>query len=228
MYREMVRERLLAMQELKYQEFQKKLIPNCDKILGVRSPELRKLAKEICKGDWRTFLAENDREYYENDLLQGFVTAQAKMDYEERLERIRAFVPRINNWAVCDGFCTSLKDTKKHKEEMWDFLQDYLKSEEPYEIRFGVVMLLCYYVETEYLTQAFAAFDAISHEEYYVRMAVAWAVSIYYIHYPEETDKYLRNNKLDDWTSNKALQKIVESYRIDEETKQRIRSMKRK
>jgi len=226
--KEMVRERLLALEDPGYREFHSKLLPGVDNVLGVRVPELRKLAKEIAKGDFETFLAENDREWYENDMLQGLVIGCAKMDFEKRLTLMKAFIPRINNWAVCDVFCGSLKDTKKHKEEMWEFLQPYLKSDQEYEIRFGVVMLLSHFIDEEYRERAFAAFDEITSEAYYVRMAVAWAVSVYFVHFQEESFAYLKQNRLDDWTYNKALQKILESYRVDAETKAIIRSMKRK
>mgnify|MGYP002508853579 CR=1 FL=1 len=225
---ESIRERLQELADPKYKEFHSKLLPGIDNILGVQVPKLRKLAKEIARGDWETFLAENDREWYENDMLEGLVIASAKMDFEQRLVLTREFIPRINNWAVCDVFCGSLKDTKKHKEEMWEFLKPYLKSEQEYELRFGVVMLLSHYVEEAYLEEAFAAFDHIKSEAYYVRMAVAWAVSVYFVHFPGETIGYLKHNQLDDWTYNKAIQKITESYRVDKETKDRLRSMKRK
>lgn len=226
--REIVQERLTAMKDEAYREFHSGLLPGTENVLGVRTPDLRRLAKEICRGDWEGFLAENDRKWYENDILQGLVTAEANMSFDRRLELVKDFVPRINNWAVCDIFCGSLKDAKKHKKEVWAFLQPYLHSDQEYEIRFGVVMLLSHFVDREYLKRAFAAFDAITSDAYYVRMATAWAVSIYFVHFPEETFGYLGENKLDDWTFNKALQKIVESNRVDAETKKIIRSMKRK
>lgn len=226
--KEIVRERLQELADPQYKEFHSKLLPGIDNILGVRVPQLRNLAKEIAKGDWESFLEENDREWYENDMLQGLVIGCAKMDFEKRLALTREFIPRINNWAVCDVFCGSLKETKKHKERMWKFLQPFLKSDQEYEIRFGVVMLLSHFVEEDYLEPAFAAFDAITSEAYYVRMAVAWAVSVYFVHFPEKSMVYLKKNQLDDWTYNKALQKITESYRVDGETKAKIRSMKRK
>lgn len=225
---ESIRERLQELADPKYKEFHGKLLPGIDNILGVRVPQLRNLAKEIARGDWETFLEENDREWYEKDMLQGLVIGCAKMDFEKRLALTQEFIPRINNWAVCDVFCGSLKETKKHKERMWEFLQPFLKSDQEYEIRFGVVMLLSHFVEEDYLEPAFAAFDAITSEAYYVRMAVAWAVSVYFVHFPEKSMVYLKKNQLDDWTYNKALQKITESYRVDGETKAKIRSMKRK
>lgn len=225
---EEVRRALLALEDPGYREFHGGLLPGVENILGVRVPKLRKLARQIAKGDWERFLRENDREWYEKDMLQGLVIGCAKMDFNRRLTLIREFLPRINNWAVCDVFCGSLKDTEKHKEQMWEFLQSCLSSDEEYVIRFGVVMLLSYFVEKEYAAQAFAAFDAIQSDAYYVRMAVAWAVSVYYVKLPEETDAYLAHNQLDDWTYNKALQKITESYRVDKETKEQLRSRKRK
>ncbi|MEH2958458.1 DNA alkylation repair protein [Candidatus Merdisoma sp. JLR.KK006] len=226
--RESVRERLQELADPKYKEFQSKLLPGVDNVLGVRVPQLRSLAKEIARGDWETFLAENDREWYEHDMLQGLVIGCARMDFEKRLALTKDFISRINNWAVCDVFCGSLKETKKHKERTWEFLQPFLRSDQEYEIRFGVVMLLSHFVEKEYLERAFAVFDAITSEAYYVRMAVAWAVSVYFVHFQEESMDYLNHNQLDDWTYNKALQKITESYRVDGEIKAKIRSMKRK
>ncbi len=221
-------ERLMELSDPKYRDFHSKLLPGTDNVIGVRTPDLRKLAKEITKGDWETFLEKNDRTWYENDILQALVTASAKMEPEERLRRVREFLPRIENWAVCDIFCGSLKDAEKYPELYWEFLKPYFQSEKPYEIRFAVVMLLSHFVKEEYLKDAFAYFDGIHVDHYYVRMAVAWAVSIYFVHFPEETFRYLRKNQLDDWTYNKALQKIIESYRVSPETKTQIRAMKRK
>lgn len=225
--REEVEERLLALADPGYRDFHSRLVPGTENVLGVRTPELRKLAKEIQKGDFETFLLENDRRWYENDILQGLVIAGAKMDREKRFSYIRAFLPRIENWAVCDIFCNSLKDAQKAPEAYLTLLRPCLKSEKPYEIRFAVVMLLSHFVKEAYRKEAFAAFDEIQNPDYYVRMAVAWAVSVYFVHFPKETLAYLQENKLCDWTYNKALQKIIESYRVSPETKALIRSMKR-
>ena len=223
-----VKERLRELAEPGYQVFQAKLLPGTENVLGVRTPKLRALAKEILKGDWRTFLLENDREWYENDILQALVITGAKLETEERLDYVKGFLPRIENWAVCDIFCGSLKDADRHPEVYWELVKPYLDSKEPYEIRFAVVMLLSHFVKAEYLEAAFAAFDRIESDHYYVRMGVAWAVSIYYVYFPKETEAYLNRCKLDDWTYNKSLQKIIESYRVSDETKARIRQMKRK
>lgn len=211
-----------------YQKFASKLIPTIDNVLGVRLPALRKIAKEIAKSDWRTYLETTESEYFEEVMLQGMVLGYVKADIEEILSYITAFVPKIDNWSVCDSFCIGLKFTKVNQERVWEYLQPYLSSEKEYEIRFGVVMLLNYYIDDAYIDKVLQSLDRIKHEGYYVKMAVAWAISICYVKLPELTMSYLNKNTLDDFTYNKALQKITESYRVDMETKEQIRSMKRK
>lgn len=230
------RERLLELSDEKYREFHSGLVPGKDNILGVRIPKLRAFAKEICREDRRHWLSLNketlrDKEVlYEEILLYGLVIAGGRdTSFEELLENIREFVPYIDNWAVCDTFCASLKQTKKHKKEMWEFLQPYLKGDGEYFIRFGVVMLLDYYVEEEYLQRLFSVFDSIHHEGYYVKMAVAWALSVCYVKFPKETMEYLADNRaLDDFTYNKAIQKTCESYRVEPAQKEKLKKMKRK
>ncbi len=246
--RQSIQERLYELADEEYRAFSQKLTPGKTNILGVRLPVLRKLAGEIAKEDWRAYLKEamedsiepqateqgNEAEASKEEtsmeevLLQGMVIGKCKADIEEILYLTAAFIPKIDCWPVCDSFCTSLKITNNHRERVWEFLQPYLRSDKEYEIRFGVVMLLNYYVLPEYAPSAFAHFDRIVQEGYYVKMAVAWAISIYFIKLPELTLPYLRDNQLDDFTFNKALQKITESYRVEQDTKEMIRGMKRK
>lgn len=225
-----VKDQLMQLADADYQKFTAALIPNINNILGIRLPQLRQLAKEIAKGDWRAYLelAEPPYEWFEETMLHGMIIGHVKTDLEDRLKLITDFVPLINNWSVCDSFCSGLKFTRKHKERVWEFLQPYLASDQEYEIRFGVVMLLNYYIEDAYIAEVLQLLDRIQHEGYYVKMAVAWAVSICYIKLPEPTMDYLKHNSLEDFTYNKALQKITESLRIDQATKALIRSMKRK
>ncbi|MCG7337621.1 DNA alkylation repair protein [Sporosarcina sp. ACRSM] len=222
------RQQIFELIDEDYQKFASKLIPTIDNVLGVRLPALRKIAKEIAKSDWRTYLETTESEYFEDVMLQGMVLGYVKADIEEILSYITAFVPKIDNWSVCDSFCIGLKFTKVNQERVWEYLQPYLSSEKEYEIRFGVVMLLNYYIDDAYIDKVLQSLDRIKHEGYYVKMAVAWAISICYVKLPELTMSYLNKNTLDDFTYNKALQKITESYRVDKETKEQIRSMKRK
>ncbi|WP_339256876.1 DNA alkylation repair protein [Paenibacillus sp. FSL R5-0713] len=225
---ENIRTQLLSLAEPEYQKFSAALIPNITNVLGVRLPALRKIAKQIAAGDWRTYLETADDEYFEEVMLQAMVIGHVQADLDELLKAIEAFVPKIDNWSVCDSFCAGLKYTKVHSEPVWAFLQPYLRSEQEYEIRFGVVMLLNFYLDERYIDRVLIALDRIRHEAYYVKMAVAWAISMAYVKQPEVTMRYLNHNTLDDFTYNKALQKITESYRVDPESKQIIRSMKRK
>jgi len=223
-----IKEQLYELAEEKYRKFTASLTPGIDNIIGVRLPLLRKIAVKIAKEDWRAYLANASDDTFEEIMLQGMVIGYCKADIEEKFKLISDFLPLINNWAVCDSFCNGLKIANSHKEQVWDFLQPYLRSDREYEIRFGVVMLLGYYVLPEYATLAFARFDRIKHEGYYVKMAVAWAIAEYYTKLPEITLPYLINNDLDKFTYNKALQKITESLKIDKDTKEMIRSLKRK
>lgn len=225
---ENVRKTLLALADEDYRIFHSKLVPGTENILGVRVPELRKLAKKLVKEDWREYFEAAPDMYYEEDMLRGFMVGYGRMDIEERLDKVREFLPSIHNWAVCDCFCSTLKFTEKNREKVWEFLQPYFLSDKTYELRFASVMALDYYVLPEYAPAVFRYFDEMKSGDYYVQMAVAWAVSVYYVHLPEMTEGYMRENLLDDFTYNKSIQKICESYRVDKETKARLRSLKRK
>lgn len=222
-----IREQLEELADEKYRIFSSSLTPGKDNILGVRIPLLKKMASKLSKGDWRTYLSQATDDSMEEVMLQGMVIGCCKAEVEEVLELAAGFIPKIDCWSVCDGFCSGLKLTKTQKERIWEFIQPYFNSDKEYEVRFGIVMLL-HYLESEYARKAFAHFDQIKHEGYYVKMAVAWVLSMYYVYLPEMTLEYLKKNDLDDFTYNKALQKITESLRIDQATKEMIRSMKRK
>lgn len=213
--------------EEKFAGFQRKLIPG-EKILGVRTPRLRAIAKQIAKGDWRRFLAEAQNDTMDEVMVQGMVIGSAKMDYAEALKYADAFVPKIRSWATCDICGSSFKFLKKDMEQSFAFLKRYLSSEDEFAVRFAVTLLMEFFTTDEYLDRLFPIYDGVKHEGYYVKMAVAWAASLCFVRFPERTMAYLKSNRLDDWTYNKALQKITESYRVDQETKQIIRAMKRK
>ena len=225
-----IREQLESLAEPDFQQFMAKLIPNVkpEKIIGVRTPILRKIAKQIAKEDWRFYLEEYPAESYEEIMLQGMVIGYIKEDFGEVLKQVERFLPKIDNWGICDSFCAGLKQTKKEPEKMWEFITRYIHDERTYFVRFSVVMMIFYYTDKGHIEQAFSYFDEICHEDYYVKMAVAWAISIYFIKMPEQTMVYLKNNRLDDFTYHKALQKIRESQKVDKETKEKIKEMNRK
>lgn len=227
-YTEEIRRELEELSEEKYRDFASSLIPGKDNLIGVRIPNIRKLAKRIVKEErWQEYLQESEHEYFEETMLQALIIGQLKEDIHIILNHVEGFIPRVDNWSVCDSFCNDLKVVKKHKEVVWEFIQPYWQSDKPYHVRVAVVLMLFYYINDEYLQRLFEIFDDISHEDYYVKMAVAWAVSMCFVKYPIETMKYLGENNLDDETYKKSLQKIRESNQVSKETKAIIKSMKR-
>lgn len=232
----MIRSRKEILEEIKeladenYKVFHSSLCPDNDNILGVRVPKLRKYAKELLDEDWKETYKNIGNEYYEEILLQGMILGLAKLDIENKLIYLEEFIPKIDNWAVCDITCAGLKFANKNQERVFEFLSNYLKSDKEFELRFAIVMLLDHYINDKYVNEVIKILDNISHKEYYyVKMAIAWTLSIIYIKYQKVCEIYLKSeNKLDNDTYNKTLQKIIESNRVGKREKNRIRKMKRK
>ncbi len=222
-----IKSKLFELQDLKYKEFHSSLCPNVDNIIGVRVPKLREMAKEISKKDYDEFLRNVKDEYYEELALHGLVIGYSKISIEDTFKYLKEFVPKINSWAVCDTTCSNLKITKKYMKEMWDFLEQYINSDKEYEIRFALVMYLNYYLTEEYIDEILKKIDKITNKEYYVQMAIAWLISFAYIKQKEKTEKYIKSNKLDTFTLNKAIQKICESYRVTEQEKEYLKKYKK-
>ncbi len=224
-----IRQELLGLAEEKYASFSAALLPGVDGVLGVRLPALRRLAARIAKEDWRAYLQEGPEDYFEEIMLKGMVIGAAKAPWPETLCEIAQFVPKIDNWSVCDSFCNSLKGAvKSHPAEMWQFLEPYLVSMAPYDVRFAVVMMLSHYLTDDYLEKVLVRLSRVGLTHYYVQMAVAWAISMCYVKNRAVTMPYLEAGLWDDFTYNKALQKIIESRQITDEERQQIRQMKRR
>lgn len=211
--------------ESDYKKFSASLLPKGTNLLGIRLPTLRKLAKKITKEDWQSYLSV-DTDIFEEKLIQSFIIGLITQN-DKDFELIEKFVPKINNWSICDSFCCSLKFTKNNKQSVWDFIQKYLNSEKEYETRFGLVMILNYYIETEYLQRIFHILNEFKNKNYYAQMAAAWLLSMCYVRFPQTTNEYLQTSKLDKFTYNKSLQKIIESNKIDKRTKDYIKTLKR-
>lgn len=220
---------LFTLQDINYKKFYSRLCPGINNIIGVRVPILRKYAKQLLREYNMEFLIHNiGNDYYEEIMLQGMIIGLYNdSNIEIILKYIKSFVPKIDNWAICDVFCSGLKITNKNKVMMWDFLQQYIVSDKEFEIRFAIVMILDYYIEEKYLQKVFDILDNIKHNGYYVKMAIAWAVSICIVKYYDNTLRYLQNCKLDNFTYNKSIQKAIESYRISDEQKNILRKMKK-
>lgn len=228
-----IREKLVSLQDEKYREFQSKLCPNTDNILGVRLPALKQIAKDIAKSnDLKTYLnlAKDNYtkdSYHEEIMVYGLVIGFAKISINETQKYLDDFLPLIDNWAVCDSVCANLKITKKYPSQMFEFLKTQLKSNKPFYIRFAIVLLLDFYINEQYIEEIFNIVDSIDNQDYYVKMVIAWCLSICYIKMPEITINYLNKCSLDDYTFNKTLQKICESKRVSNEQRIFIKNMKR-
>ena len=223
-----VKAQLLELAEPSYQEFSSRLLPGTTNILGVRLPILRQIAKQIAKENWREFLKQNDEVYFEEVMLKGMVIGYTKdASVFEIMQYIKNFVPKIDNWSVCDSFCSGLKITKKHQQQFWPMITSYLSSENEFEVRFAIVMMLTYYVDNRYISDVLNHLENVAHSGYYVRMAIAWVISVCYVQYPNLTLSYLKESQLDTFTYNKALQKICESLKSDQKTKEFMKQLKR-
>lgn len=213
-----IRKELFDNADLKYKEFHKKLVPTVDEntLLGVRLPVMRKIAKKAA-----AYGVFPKTYYYEEKMIFGLIIGYGKFSIEKRAELLKEFIPLIDNWAVCDSVCASLKFTDKNKEFMWNFIQKYLASNKEYELRFAIVMILDYFIDNEYLKKSINAIKAISSKDYYVQMAAAWTVAEIFIKHPEEGELLLSQIE-DDFTRRKAISKIRDSFRVDKTTKDRI------
>lgn len=214
--------------ENEFRKFTSGLIPGSDRILGVRIPKIRVLAKQIAKEDFRTYLAEAKDDTYEEIMLQGLVIGYAKAEIEELLAYAEGFIPKIHDWSVNDCFCATFKIARKNREKVWEFLMRYRDADSEFAQRVAAVMLMDHFLTEEYITKVFEVWDGLQHDGYYRKMGVAWGVATAYAKFPEETHAYLRENHLDDFTYNKAIQKMLESYRISDKSKDILRGMKRK
>lgn len=208
-----------------YRQFHAGLVPGLEGFFGVRMPALRAVCKQIAKGDGRSFLACCQNDLYEQTMCEGIVTGLIKADFDEFCTLTDRFVAKIDNWAICDCFCSGLKQIKRYKEAYFAHIVQYLAGDNPWANRAGLVIMLSYYVEEPFLPAVLTRCDRLRSEAYYVRMAQAWLVSVCYAKFPDLT--YLESDHLDDWTHNKAIQKIRESNRISADLKQKLTAWKR-
>lgn len=227
-----VREQLIMASEEDYKKFNKSLMPGTNLVLGVRMPKLRKMAKEIAKGDFGAYLAEaaqgiGEGAYHEEIMMEGLVIGYAKMELPDYFSCLDTFVPKIHNWAVCDCCSSTYKFMNKFQEQSFAYIGKYLNSEREYELRFGIISLLDHFLNEEYIDRVLDICHRTRHEGYYVKMAVAWTLSVCYVKFPEKTRALMENNTMDDFTHNKTIQKIRESYRVSKEEKEELKALKR-
>ena len=225
---EKLRKQLFQLQDLKYQKFHSNLCPGVSNIIGVRTPDIRKIVKKLLKEDFITYITTPDKKYYEEIMIEGLLIAESKISFIEKVKYLDEFIPKINCWAITDICAASFKLKKDELNLLWNYLKKYENSKQEYELRFMIVMWMDHYLIDDYIDEVLRKIDSIHSSYYYVNMAIAWLISVSYVKYPKITLKYLNHNNLDDWTYNKAIQKIIESNRVSKEEKEKFRKMKRK
>ena len=223
---EEIEQRLFALQDLSYRDFQAKLMPTVpmESIIGVRTPELRKLARDLAKAEGiEVFLNNLPHNYYDENNLHGFVISLGK-DYRQTVERVDALLPYVDNWATCD--LLSPKVFAKYKEELAGEIERWLSSGATYTIRFGIEMLMSHYLDEDFDLQWPERVSQIRSEEYYVNMMIAWYFATALAKQWGAVIPYIEQKKLSPWVHNKTIQKAIESYRITAEQKEYLRKLK--
>ena len=223
----MITDRLFELQDTGYRDFQSRLMPDVpkEKVIGVRTPALRKLAKELAgTEEAAAFILQLPHKYYEEDNLHTFLICETK-DYDDCMAEVERFLPYIDNWATCD--CFTPKVFKKHRAEVYEKIKQWLGSAETYTVRFGIVTLMDY-LKTDFEKQMLSLVADIRSEEYYINMATAWYFSMALVWQYNAALPYLTEERLDKWTHNKSIQKATESRQIDDKTKEYLRTLKRR
>lgn len=217
-------DRLFELQDLSYREFHSKLMPTVpkEKIIGVRTPVLRNFAKEFRKmPDCELFLSTLPHQYYEEDNLHAFLMEYEK-NFETLVEKIETFLPYVDNWATCDGMRPKL--FQKHKDELIPYVKKWIASEHVYTVRYGVGMLLSYYLDDAFKPEYLEWAANIKSDEYYVKMMIAWYFATALAKQYDSAICYIEEKKLETWTHSKTIQKAIESYRISPECKNYLRT----
>ena len=223
-----IRSELIKLQDPSYRDFQVNLIPTVapEKIIGVRTPELRTLAKALSKrDDISVFLDDLPHSSFEENQLHAFILSVMK-DAEACIKLVDKFLPYVDNWATCDQM--SPKIFKKHKELLLGFVNEWIKSDHTYTRRFAIGMLMEHFLDDDFKTSYLTKVARVRSDEYYVNMMIAWYFATALAKQYDQTVPYIEKQNLDIWTHNKSIQKAVESYRITEEQKAYLKTLKRK
>jgi len=221
-----IREDLFANQDVKYRDFQSKLTPTIEAntAIGVRTPVLRKLAKDYSKRqDVDDFLADLPHKYFDENQLHAFILSEIK-DFDECMGKLERFLPFIDNWATCDQM--SPKCFKKNHEKLLPYLNKWIKSDDTYTVRFAIVTFMSHFLDGDFDEGYLKLVSDIKSDEYYINMAIAWYFATALAKQYDKTIPYIENKTLDVWTHNKAIQKSIESYRVTAEHKEYLKSLK--
>ena len=221
-----IRTELKSLQDVKYREMQVRIIPTVkpESVVGVRTPELRRMAQKYAQAeDVDVFLNDLPHAFFEENQLHAFILSGMK-DYDACLEKLNRFLPYVDNWATCDQM--SPKVFRKHRKELLNSIREWIRSKEPYTIRFGIGMLMEHYLDGDFDPAYPEMAAGVRSEEYYVNMMTAWYFATALAKQYDAILPYIEEHRLDDWTHNKAIQKAIESYRIAPERKDYLRTLK--
>ena len=221
-----ITDELFALQDKKYKEFHLGLIPNisADRIIGIRTPQLRKLAKTLFKeGTYEEFIHSLPHTYYEENNLHAFLIEQLK-DYDEAVMQTKMFLPYVDNWATCD--CFAPKVFAKHKDRLIDVIYEWLESDKTYTVRYAIGMLMRYYLDDDFDESYPEIISKIRSDEYYINMMIAWYFATALAKQRDCAMKYITEYRLSEWVHNKTISKAVESFRISDDDKKFLRTMK--
>ena len=221
-----IRETLFSLKDDEYKAFISKLNPTVceDSIIGIRTPILRKEAKQIFKeGEYEPFLHSLPHKYYEENNVHSFIIEQIK-DYDAVINELDRFLPFVDNWATCDSMRPKI--FSKHKKELYEKIKEWLCSEHEYTVRFGIEMLMSHFLDDDFKAEHLEIPAAVRSEEYYVNMMIAWFFATALAKQWDSTLPYIENRRLDKWTHNKTIQKARESYRITDEQKKYLRMLR--
>ena len=216
-------EYLFSLKDDEYKKFNQKIVKT-DNIIGIRLPILKNIAKIIAKNDYLSFIKNNKHQYSEEIMLHGLVITYLKIDFNESIKLFDEYIKYIDSWATCDSVVMNYKIVSKNLDICLIKIKEYLKSDKPFIKRVGIVLLF-YYLNDDYIDEVLKLINSVKSDDYYVKMANAWLISICLVKYYDKTVKFLKSCQLDDWTYNKALQKAIESYRIKD--KDTLRKMKK-
>lgn len=221
-----IQKELFSFQDIKYREFHSRLMPTVDKqrIIGVRTPVLRKFAKALFKtGGYEAFLNELPHKYYEENNLHAFLIEQMK-DFESVIRETERFLPHIDNWATCD--CFQPKVLKKYKSELLNYILKWIKSDKTYIVRYAINQLMTHFLDDDFDEEYLTLVAEVESQEYYINMMRAWYFATALTKQYDAALPFIEKKILDDWTHNKTIQKAVESYRIDKGTKEYLKILK--
>lgn len=218
-------EYLKSLADEKYKKFNNSLVPEACNSIGVRVPILRKIAKDIFKGDYTSFLACKMGKYREEIMIEGFVAGMIKCDHPELLGYIKKYVSKIENWETCD--ISSFRQIKNHLDEFLGDIEYFIYSDNPWAVRYGFKCLLDFYLTDEYIDRVLEYVNSVNSDFYYIQMVQAWLVATAAAKCRDKTMKFLASNNLNATTQNMAVRKMRESFRISKEDKELALSFKK-